>query len=188
MQTVPSSRRRFTNDEVMWMIEAGILHEDDPIELIDGELIERSPQGPLHRSRTVRIRQLLEAAFGRGFHVQDHSPIDAGPNSLPEPDIAVVRGDVDGYSDRHPTGADVALLVEISVTSQRDDRAKVSVYARAGVQVYWNLDVPARRLVVYREPRPELAEYAVTTTYLERDRVEVAHTTMAVAELLPPVE
>lgn len=100
-------RRRFTADEVMRMVETGILREDDPIELIDGELIEMSPQGPLHRSRTVRVRRLLEAAFGTGFHVQDRSPIDAGPSSLPAPDVAVIRTGLGRGRGRHDRGADL---------------------------------------------------------------------------------
>jgi hypothetical protein len=178
-------RRRFTAEEVLRMVEAGILAEDDPLELIDGELLEMSPQGPIHRARTVRIRQILEAAFGAGHHVQDHSPIDAGPHSLPEPDVAVVRGAVEDFEDRHPGGADLALVVELSVTSQAADRGKARVYARAGVPEYWNLDLVGRRLLVYTEPRPDRGEYRLTRVVLEEERVEVGGSAVAVADLLP---
>ncbi|MEQ1571540.1 MAG: Uma2 family endonuclease [Myxococcota bacterium] len=178
-------RRRFTAADVTRMVAAGILGEDDPLELIDGELIIVSPQGTVHRGLTVRIRRLLEAAFGPSFHVQDHSPIDAGPDSLPEPDVAVVRGDVDTFLDHHPTGADLALVVEISVTTQAMDRAKAAVYARAGVAEYWNLDVEARRLTVYRHPHPDRAEYALAEFLHAEDHVAAASVTLPVSRLLP---
>jgi Uma2 family endonuclease len=116
--------------------------------------------------------------------VQDHSPIDAGPDSQPEPDVAVVRGDPRDLLDRHPSGADLALVVEISVTSHAEDRAKAAVYARAGVPEYWQLDVPARRVVVRTEP--DGVEYRATR--LVADGEEVVHGSgvrVPVAALLP---
>ena len=187
MQGVAVHRRRFSADDVMRMLEAGVLRESDPVELIDGELIEMSPQGPLHRSRTVRVHQALEAAFGEGFHVQDHSPIAAGPDSLPEPDVAVIRGDVDAFADRHPAGPDVAMVVEISVTTQAYDRAKASLYARAGVPTYWNLDLVGRRLFVYGDLRSDLGEYSRVTTLVAGDTVTAGSANIAVSELLPRV-
>src|SRR4051812_48680699 len=115
-------RHRFTTDQVLRMVEVGILAEGAGVELIHGELLEMGPQGPAHRALTVRISQPLEAAYGAGFHVQDHSPIAIGDDSLPEPDVAVVRGPLD--FERLPTGADAVLVVEFSVTSQRADRRK----------------------------------------------------------------
>lgn len=176
-------RRRFTADEVLRMVEAGILGEDEPVELIDGELITVSPQGPRHRALTVKIHQVLEQAFGAGHHVQDHSPIAAGPDSLPEPDVAVVRGAIDDWMDRHPGGADVPLVVEISVTSHKEDRSKAMVYARAGVETYWQLDVPARRLHVHTDPVQ--GEYRTTRLATDEDEVGIAGTRIAVCDLLP---
>lgn len=176
-------RRQFTAEEVLRMVEAGILDEHEPVELIDGELITVSPQGPRHRALTVRIRRTLERAFGPGHHVQDHSPIAAGPNSMPEPDVAVVRGDVDEFMERHAGGADLAVVVEISLTSQRFDRAKANVYARANVPEYWLLDVPDRRLYVYTDPAED--GYHTVRIHTDADDVPVAGTTLRVGELLP---
>lgn len=179
-------RRRFTSEEVLRMLEAGILHEDDAVELIDGELLIVSPQGPPHRGLSVVVHQVLEAAFGAGYHVQDHSPIDAEPHSMPEPDVAVVRGAPRDFLERHPAGSDVPLVVEVSVTSQAADRAKSAVYARAGVACYWHLDVPARRLHAYTGPRPEHAEYATVSILHEEDAAPLpTGGTVPVASLLP---
>lgn len=176
--------RRFTAEEILRMVDAGILSEDEPVELIGGELIVVSPQGPRHRALSVRLHQQLERAFGPGFHVQDHSPIDGGPHDMPEPDVAVVRGEVDDFLDHHPTGDDLAVVVEISVTSQALDRAKAAVYARGGVPLYWQLDVPARRLIVYSEPRD--GEYRATRVFVEADDVVIGSTALRVGALLPP--
>jgi Uma2 family endonuclease len=165
------------------MVEVGILGEDDPLELIDGDLIEMAPQGPLHRGLTARVREQLRVSFGPGHHVQDHSPIDAGANSLPEPDIAVVIGEPN--LEQHPAGDEVALALEISVTSQAIDRSKAAVYARAGVREYWNLDVPARRLIVYRQPHPERGEYTLVAFLSDGDTVQAGPALVEVSDLLP---
>jgi Uma2 family endonuclease len=178
-----SERRHFTADEVLRMVQAGILAEDEPVELIAGELIVVSPQGPRHRALTVRVHRALEAAFGPGHHVQDHSPIDAGVDGLPEPDVAVVRGDEGAFLERHPAGPDLALVVEISVTSHAFDAAKAEIYARAGVAEYWQIEVPERRLIVRTDPVG--SAYRVTRLYLDGDEVEVGERSLPVAALLP---
>lgn len=177
-------RRPLTAAEVLRMVEAGILSEDEPVELIDGALIIMSPQGPRHNALVVVIRGLLEEAFGDEAHVQDHSPIDAGPHDLPEPDLAVVRGPVD--FDRLPAGRDVLLAVEISVSSQRADRAKARVYARAGVACYWNIDVPERRMTVYTDPDAPHGEYRTQRVLREGDHVLAGARELVMVALLPP--
>lgn len=175
---------RWTVPDLMRMVEAGLLDEDAPLELLDGVLYTTSPQGPRHRMTTVRVRRRLEQAFGPGHYVQDHSPVDAGPDSLPEPDVAVVRGSE--RFDRHPGAADVAVVVEIAETSQPRDREKASVYAAAGFAEYWVLDLVARRLVVHREPRPQHREYAVARTLRDGDVVLAGADEVPVRDLLPP--
>jgi Uma2 family endonuclease len=175
--------RRFTAEEVRRMVDAGILDEDEPVELIDGALIVMSPQGPLHRSLAVVIHDLLHRTFGDGFHVQDHSPVDAGPDSLPEPDVAVVRGAPRDYVARLPTSADVPLVVEVSVTSHRADEQKASDYAAGGFAEYWQVLVPERRLVVRTSPAAR--EYRSVRIYVDGETVAVAAGAIAVADLLP---
>lgn len=169
------------------MVAAGILDEDEPVELIDGELYTMSPQGPIHSENAVVVRRALERAYGATHYARSHSPIDAGTASLPEPDIAIVRGEPFALGKRYPGAAELALVVEISLTSQRLDRLKAGVYARAGVAEYWQIDVPKRCLVVFSEPRD--GEYRRRD--LRRDGDEVtpngAAAAVAVSELLPPV-
>lgn len=179
------TRHRFTADELHRMVEAGVLDEDAPIELLDGELVTMSPQGPRHSRLAVVIHDLLARALGPGIHVQDHSPIDAGPWSLPEPDVAVVRGDARALLDRHPRPDELVVVIEISVTSQSVDRAKAELYARAGVARYWNVDVSARTLRDHAEPDPVTAEYRRVTVLGEDDGVALEGSALRVADLLP---
>lgn len=178
--------RRFTVDDVHRMVEAGVLDEHEPVELIDGALVVMTPQGPTHRGLTVVILERLQQAFRGDHHVQAHSPVRAGPDSLPEPDVAVVRGPARAFLNAHPAAVDVPLVVEVAITSQAVDRAKASTYARAGFTAYWLLDVPARQLHVFTEPRSD-GVYASERTYRAGDRVPVptTPTELLVADLLP---
>ncbi|HSL85215.1 MAG TPA: Uma2 family endonuclease, partial [Thermoanaerobaculia bacterium] len=148
-------RRRFTAEEVLRMVETGILSDDEPLELLDGELHVMTPQDPWHATTSKRVERLLEQAAGPGFHTRAHSPIAGGEHDLPEPDVALVRGEIEAYRQRHPGAEEIVVVVEVSRTSQRYDRGKAERYARAGVQTYWLLDLPARRLELFTGPNPE---------------------------------
>jgi Uma2 family endonuclease len=185
MAEAHSARRQFTHEDVLRMLEAGILSEDEPLELIDGELIIMSPQGPRHRMLVVAIHQLLERTYGPGHHVQDHSPILASHNSMPEPDVAVIRGEVRQFTQHLPAGSDVVLAVEISDTTLAQDRAKASVYARADIPEYWIVNLQDRQLERYSHPVDGV--YGRTLVLKQQESVSPpGHDTTAwrVAELL----
>lgn len=182
--TLPG-RRRFRADEVLKLVASGVLADVEPCELIDGDLIVVSPQGPVHITLLAELAERLRAAYLHGHHVRSQAPIAADEFGLPEPDIAVVSGVYRDYLARHPGGSEVVVAVEIAVTSQALDRAKASIYGRAGVPVYWLLDVAARRLEDHRHPSPR--GYAVITALAETESVLVPGTGLcwSVASLLP---
>lgn len=143
--------RRFTRAEYDRLIEYGVLHEDEPVELLDGRLVVSEPQGGRHATAILRARRALERAFSHGHHVRDQMPIILDEASEPEPDVFVVRGRETAYGDDHPTSA--VLVVEVADSSVKQDRvAKGGVYARAGIAEYWIVNLVARVLEVYREP------------------------------------
>lgn len=180
-------RKSFTVSEVERMLEAGILHDGEPVELLEGELFLTSPQRPEHAAITEIVGRLLEGAMGGGFHARRHSPLLAGPDSLPEPDIAIARGEPRDFLHQHPTGADVVLVIEIALTSHALDRRKAAIYARAGVPEYWLLDLAGRTLDVRTNPGPEAADYAEQQVLREGDTVTLPHGgEIPVAALLPP--
>lgn len=179
-------RRRFTCDDVYRMVEAGVLFEDEPVELLEGELVVMSPQTPRHVRFTEKIARRLEQCYGPGFYARRHAPLAVDGESLPEPDVALCRGTADGFDDHHPTGADTLLVVEVSLSTLALDRRKAALYARAGVPVYWLLDLAAGRLEVRSEPDHE-GNYRLTRLLTKGDLVNLPERAeqLAVAELLP---
>lgn len=167
--------RRFTVQEVLRMVEAGILAEDEPYELIGGRLVEVAPRGPDHSTTTAKSADRLRAAYAGSAVVREDKPLVAGAAALPEPDIAVVRGDHDRYRSQHPAGDDALLVVEVAVTSHAVDRAKSADYARAGVSVFWLVDVPSKRVEVHTEPQVD-GRYRVVRVLAGDEALELPDT------------
>ncbi|WP_263809363.1 MULTISPECIES: Uma2 family endonuclease [Salinibacter] len=144
--------RRFTSDEVQVMLRAGILHEDDPLELIDGQLVVMSPINDPHiacinRLNTIFSKRLVPHAI-ENVVVSVQNPVRIDEHNEPEPDV-VLSTALDGAP--HP--GDVLLLVEVSDTTLAYDRdVKRPLYARAGIPEVWVLDLEARHIEVHREP------------------------------------
>ena len=123
----------------------------EPIELIGGQLMIAEPQGEYHYQSIWKTAHALEAAFGPGWFVRTQAPIGLDEESEPEPDVAVVPGSLTDYGPDHP--ARPVLTVEVSESSLAVDRGhKGSLYARAGLDDYWVVNLVDRVLEVYREP------------------------------------
>jgi Uma2 family endonuclease len=149
-------RRRFTVDEYYRMAEAGILHEDDRIELIEGEIVEMAPIGSNHASNVDRLTHLFFERVGRGAIIRVQSPIHLGEYSEPQPDITLLRPRPDFYASAHPGPQDVLLVAEVAETSIAYDReVKSPIYARAGIREYWIVDLAGESVEVYRDPSPD---------------------------------
>ena len=133
------------------LVEAGVFGPDDRVELLDGLLVAREPQGARHATVVALARAVLEKAFGRSYHVREEKPIALDEQSEPEPDIVVVPGRPRDYLDAHPSRP--VLVVEVAETSLTLDRLrKGGLYARAGVTDYWVVNLLDEVLEVYREP------------------------------------
>ena len=134
------------------MITAGILTQDDPVELLEGWLVPKMVKNPPHSTARHRTTKALEQILSSGWHVRSQEPITAS-DSEPEPDVAIVRGDPGQYELSHPRPQDVALVVEVADASLNRDRSlKKQVYARAGIPVYWIVNLRERRIEVYTAP------------------------------------
>ena len=146
--------RRFTVDEYHRMGAAGIFREDDRVELLDGAIVEMSPIGPRHASCVDRINRLLSQRAGDRAIVRVQNPAVLDQHGEPQPDVVLARPRADWYAAAHPRPDDVLLLIEVSDTSTDYDRGrKVPAYARSGIPEVWLVDVGARRIEVYRDPR-----------------------------------
>jgi Uma2 family endonuclease len=141
----------FTVDEYQRMLETGILNEDSPVELIEGELIWMAAHGGQHIRCVTLLTQLFTIAFVGVFYASTQSSSRLDTRSEPEPDIAILRSLPTGRTP--PPVEDVVLVIEVSDTSLMYDlNVKAPLYARAGIPEYWVADLTARRLLRHSEP------------------------------------
>jgi Uma2 family endonuclease len=130
------------------MVQSGAL-AGEPVELIEGLLVEMSPQSPDHAAIVEELTRHLSRARAR-LRVQ--LPLEVSSDSVPEPDLALVAEKPP--PDRHPRTA--LLVVEVAVSSQQIDReVKARLYAGVGVPLYWLVDVPGKVVEVRGEPGPD---------------------------------
>lgn len=151
--TFQPTRRLFSVAEYHRLGEAGVLTEDDRVELIEGEILAMTPIGSRHAACVDRLTALLVRAVSPGAIVRVQNPIRLGDRSEPEPDLCVLRPRDDYYAEAHPGPADVLLIVEVSDPSAGYDRAtKLPLYAGAGVPESWIVDLLEERVEVHAAP------------------------------------
>ncbi|PYN80323.1 MAG: hypothetical protein DMD96_14800 [Candidatus Rokuibacteriota bacterium] len=184
--------RRWTRVEYERLVELGVFQPCERLELMDGVLVVREPQGSRHAGTIRRVLAALRRALGDDWQIDSQLPIALDDDSEPEPDVAVVPHDPGAYVDAHPSRA--ALIVEVAEASYRFDREhKTSLYARARVPECWIIDLLHHSLEVYREPEaspdaPYAWRYRNVTT--QRPPATVAPlaapgSSIPVADLLP---
>lgn len=173
--------RRWTRVEYERLIDLGVFRSGERLELLDGLLVVREPQGSRHAAAIRRVLAALRAALGETWQIDSQLPIVLDDDSEPEPDVAVVPRDPSAYRDAHPTRA--VLVVEVAEASYRiDHEYKASLYARAGVGDYWIVDLASDTLEVHREPEP--VEAAPCGWRYRNSRI--LHPPAAVAPLVAP--
>ncbi|MDB5307309.1 MAG: Uma2 family endonuclease [Gemmataceae bacterium] len=184
--------RQFTVDEYHRMIDAGVFAGGGRGELIRGFILEKPVPGPPHSRSTRRLVRRLIPLFPEPDWVVGIQDSITLADSEPEPDFYAAVGPDDRYAARHPGPKDVLLVVEVSDSSLGFDRAtKLPLYAGAKIPQYWIIDVTARRVEVYTQPRGGKAPtYRQRTDYGPGDAVPVVvggkdHGTIAVNELIP---
>jgi Uma2 family endonuclease len=149
----PLKTHRFTVEQYDRLVKIGFLTPDDRLELLEGWIVDKMPQDLPHASVTDLSREALEAILPSDWRIRDQKPI-ALVDSRPEPDLAVVRGPLRRYLDRHPGPVDIAFLIEVADSTVEEDRErKGRIYARARIAVYWILNIPEGIVEVYTQPR-----------------------------------
>ena len=145
------TRWRFTVHDYHRMGEAGILHEDDRVELIEGELVEITAIGTRHFSCVNRLNRLLVMHVGDEAVVSVQNPVRLNDYTEPQPDVAVIM--TRDYRESLPMPEDVVLLVEVSDTTLAYDRGiKLPLYARAGIGEIWIVNLPGETIERYTAP------------------------------------
>jgi Uma2 family endonuclease len=151
-QAAPLTRRRFNVDDYYAMARAGILGEDERVELLDGEVVEMTPIGIRHAACVDRLTDSFTRRFAGRAIVRVQNPVRLDGYCEPEPDVTLLRPPLDRYADAHPAPEDVLLIVEVADTSLRRDRVgKLPLYAGAGIAEVWIVNVEDREIEVYRE-------------------------------------
>ena len=154
---------RFSSDDYFRLGELGLLHEGDRVELIDGEIIEMSPEGSRHSACVRRLIDFLPARVKPAI-VGAQDSLGLPDEYWPKPDMVVLRPEDDHYEERHPTHEDTLVVIEVSHTSLRYDRqVKGQRYAQAEIPEYWLVDLTRNQVAVHRHPAA--GEYHDVRTY-----------------------
>ena len=173
------------------MIEDGTIAENDQVELIEGLLVRKMGKKRPHIQAGKKGLKALSRVAPTGWHIAKEDPMVASDWSKPEPALAIVRGDVEDYSDRDVTAADIALVVEISDATLIDDRtAMARVYATSGIAYYWIVNLVDFQVEVYTDPDPAQGRYSNRADFRPGQDLPVIIDgcqvgTIAVADLLP---
>ena len=151
----PRRKTRWSYEEYYQMAEAGVFDRQH-VELINGEIVEMPPQGEPHGVAILLATRELATIFGKGYVIRTQMPLRTGVDEEPEPDLAVVIGDPrDTLTTGRPRSA--LLVVEVAVTTLEYDLGeKAEIYAGAGLEDYWVIDVEARHLHVHRRTIPDV--------------------------------
>ena len=183
--------RRWRRVEYDQLVELGIF-TGERLELLDGLLVVREPQGGPHAAMVGQVGDVLRVAFGAEWHVRLQAPVALDDESEPEPDVAVVPGVFRDYVGGHPSTP--VLVVEVAESSLRlDRRMKSGLYARARLREYWIVNLVDRVLEVYRDPQPT-ADAPYRAVYVSVDVLRppatvtplaAPHARIAVTDLLP---
>jgi Uma2 family endonuclease len=166
---------RFTVEQLMRMIETGVIPDDEDVELIRGRLYRMTKNEP-HNGCIVDIADALRLLVPVGFFVREEKSLHHDGQSQPEPDVAVVRGRSRIRRTQPPSTSEAALIVEVCHHTRRADyRDKLSIYASAGVPSYWVVDLDGRKVAVYTEPTSQGpgGAFARMETYAEDASIPV---------------
>jgi len=168
------------------MAETGVLRPDARVELLNGEIFDRSPVDPFHGGLVNRLTRLFSKQANGRWLVSAQNPLRLDEHSEPEPDVMLLKPAADDYTSRHPLPEEVFLLIEVSDTTLDYDREeKLPAYGRAGVVEVWIVNLRDQVLEVYREPH--FTGYGAKTVLRPGDQAmppAFPDATVDVAELL----
>ena len=146
----PLPIRKFTVLQYHQLGELGVLTQDDRVELLEGWIVKKMNQGPARGFLVQFLSIWLNSRLPQGWICRCQLPITT-LCSEPEPDLAVVVGSISDFRERHPSGTDCRLIIEVSDSSLQKDRAKGAIYFSAGVKEYWIVNLADQHVECYQE-------------------------------------
>ncbi len=177
------ARRRFCRRELARLEAAGVLHPDERVELVGGDLIAMAPISARHAACVRRLQRLLTERVGARALVDVQQPLALGEHDEPQPDLVVLRPRPDDYASAHPEASDALLVVEVGQSSVGFDRdVKGPRYAAAGVNELWLVDLVSDEVTVYRDGYRSIRRYGRAESIT---LAALPSAPLAVADLLP---
>ena len=186
----PRGLRLFTADEYQRLADAGILGEDDRVELIEGRIVRMAAKNIMHAMATKRANRYFTRLFGDRVVVCVQDPFLLNDYSEPEPDIVLAAPPEDRYFDHHPRPKEIYLVLEIADSSFPYDRdVKCPLFAYNKIVQFCLLNLQNRELEDYRQPSRN--GYRSKKTYSEEEAFKLVafpEISIKVKDLLPPVK
>ena len=164
--------KRFTTEEYSKMGKAGILPERG-VELIEGEIINTmSPIGSKHLASTNRINRFFTKLLDEAAIVSIQNPVVLNENSEPEADVAILKPRDDFYENKKPEAADTFFIIEVSdSTYQYDVEVKLPMYAKAGIEEAWIINLKKKQIEIYKNVKDSL--YRSKDIYLTGEEIKL---------------
>ena len=180
--------RPLTTNDYHRMIETGIIHEGEHVELISGQIFNMAAKGTRHTVANTELMSELLLILGRKAKIRCQDPITLPNNSEPEPDIVIARLRSDNYVNSHPVPADLILVIEVADSTLSFDRnIKAPLYAAAGISEYWIVNLVDDRLEIYSQPEGSI--YTNTQIILPPRLINLSHfpdITLNLTTIFPP--
>jgi Uma2 family endonuclease len=190
-QAIESSNlKSWTVQDYHRMSELGILDPNERTELIDGQITLMVAKGNPHILTVRLLTRTMETSLSdRPILVSIQEPIQLNNSSEPEPDLAIVQGNMFDYADRHPQPTEIHLIIEVAdSTLKYDCQVKDKHYAKANIPDYWVVDLKKRQVHVFRNPTP--TGYASQLILAESQIVsplDFPDVVIPISSILPPV-
>ena len=182
---VQLQRRLLTAAEYHTMINVGIFTEDDRLELLNGEIVCMSPVGDPHIGCVNWLNTMLNRKLAGQAIISVQNPIDVDTMSEPEPDIAICKLRDDFYRTKKAQSTDILLIIEVADSSLAKDReVKLPLYARAGIPVYWIVNLADKQIEVYHTPDEGIYKVREIATLKDRVTLGSLGLELAVREVL----
>ena len=161
---------QFTIEAYHKLVDAGILNEDDKVELIEGQIVQMSPINSSHAACVDRLNYKLRELFIKKNIIRVQNPIMLGDHSEPEPDLAIVAYRKDFYEDAHPTLEQIYLIIEVAQSTEYSDRSvKVPLYGKYNIPEVWLVNLNKKEIEVYQQPIKN--GYKLKTLYGMNDKL-----------------
>ena len=181
MDTV--TKHRFTVDNVYPVVDHGILPPEQRVELINGEIIDRSFINPPRGSSVTKLDRFFSRHLSQKKYIlRAQNPVLLSDHSLPEADIVIAHYREALLEDEHPQAQDIAIPIEVADTTYRPDRdTKGSLCAAEGIPVYWVVDLNEQQVEVYSSPKGDRH----TQTHVYQSASDVMGATATPQDIFP---